>query len=71
MTRDDLISIARRLEVDASEAELDDLLDQLVRALPNSQIGDLLFHNTPHLSAEEAIDEALRQQKNWDEQSRN
>lgn len=66
MTRDELVDLARHLEVDASEAELDAILDELIIELPHGNISDLLYHTRPRLTAEQAVDEALRRQRKWE-----
>lgn len=58
-----MIALARRLDTaDGAEEELDDIMDRLVDALPHSGIVNLLYHHLPELTAEEAIDEALRRE---------
>jgi hypothetical protein len=70
MTRDEMVAIARRMDTaDGTEAELDAMLSQLMAELPHSEILKLLFDPKRYLSAEEAIDEALRREAAWRAQS--
>lgn len=63
MTRDELVALATRLDTaDGTEEELDDIMDRLEDALPHGDIITLLYHTRPELTAEEAIDEALRRE---------
>lgn len=66
MTRDELIALARRLDAPVnSEGELDAIATLLVEALPHGNILKLLYHTRPELTAEEAVDEALRRESEW------
>lgn len=66
MTREQMIAIARRMDTaDGTEQELDSLLTQLDEALPHADVVTLLFQARPELTAEAAIDEALRREAAW------
>lgn len=59
MKRSEMIKKVRRLLVaDGSEAELETLLCELMRATPYANISDLIYYPDQDLSAEEIVDEA-------------
>jgi hypothetical protein len=65
-----MVALARRMDTaDGTEEELDAMLGQLMRELPHGDILTLLFHTKPELTAEEAVDEALRREAAWRAQS--
>ena len=64
MTRDEMVALVRQLaQADGREEELDIVLDRLIDAVPNANIGDLIFHTSPELSVEEIVDDALRRER--------
>jgi hypothetical protein len=66
MTRDEMVTLARRMDTaDGTEQELDAIMIQLMKELPHGDILTLLFHTRPQLTAEEAVDEALRREAAW------
>jgi hypothetical protein len=66
MTRDEMVAIARRMDTaDSAEEEFDAMLHLLMEALPHADILELLFDPKRCLTAEEAIDEALRREEAW------
>ncbi len=71
MTREQLVALARRLDTaDGTEEELQEIMNVLVRTLPHGDILQLLYHTRPELSADDAVDEAMRRQRAWEEDSR-
>jgi hypothetical protein len=70
MTRDEMVAIARRMDTaGGAEEELYALLHLLMEELPHADILELLFDPKRYLTAEEAIDEALRREAAWRAQS--
>jgi hypothetical protein len=66
MTRDEMVALARRTDnADGTEEELDAILLQLMKELPHGDILNLLFDPNRHLTAEEAVDEALQREAAW------
>lgn len=66
MSRDQLIALAKRLDApEGSEEELHAVMDFLVEALPHGDILNLLYHTRPELTAEQAVDEALKREQEW------
>jgi hypothetical protein len=66
MNRDQLIALARQLDAPKGpEEELHVVMDLLVEALPHGNILNLLYHTRPELTAEQAVDEALRREQEW------
>lgn len=65
-----MIVLARRMDTaNGSEKELDAIVIQLMKELPHGDILTLLFHTRPQLTAEEAVDEALRREAAWQARS--
>lgn len=62
--------LAKGLEVRSSEAELDRRLLALERELPQGDVARLLYHARPELTVEEAIEEAMRRQRAWEQGQR-
>jgi hypothetical protein len=66
MTRDQLIALAKFLDAPVgTEQEIQDVKTRLVEALPHGNILKLLYHTRPELTAEQAVDEALRRESEW------
>lgn len=66
MNRDELVALAEFLDAPkGSEEEVHIVMDRLVAALPHGDILNLLYHTRPELTAAEAIDEALRREREW------
>lgn len=66
MNRDELIALAKFLDApEGTEEEIHIVMDRLVAALPHGNILNLLYHTRPELTAEEAVDEALRRELEW------
>jgi hypothetical protein len=64
-----MIAMVKRLDAaNGSEAELDAITYKLMQELPHADVVTLLYHTRPELSAEEAIDEAMRRERAWREQ---
>ena len=64
LTREEIIDLVRRLiDADGDRAELEDILDELLRTLPDADVGDLIYRTHPELTVEEIVDEALRRQR--------
>jgi hypothetical protein len=55
-------NVERLLIADGSETELDALLTQLQKVLPNSGILDLIYYPDKPRSAEDIVNEAILQQ---------
>lgn len=66
MDRDELIALAKFLDAPhGTEEEIHAVMDRLEEALPHGNILNLLYHTRPDLTAEEAVDEALRRESEW------
>lgn len=66
MTKDELIALAKFLDTPVgTEQEIQDVKNRLVEALPHGNILKLLYHTRPELTAEEAVEEALRRESEW------
>jgi hypothetical protein len=66
MTRDELVALAKFLDAPVgTEQEIQDVVNRLIDALPHGNILKLLYHTRPELTAEEAVDEALRRESEW------
>lgn len=61
MTRDELVTLVRRIMTcDGSEEEIDLMLDRLKASVPHPRVTDLIFYaSDPNVSAEAVVDEAL------------
>ena len=60
MTREELVELVRRvMEVEGTEAEMDECIESISRAVPHPGWTDLIYYNGRDLSPEEVVDEAL------------
>ena len=66
MTRAEMLEAVGRLFVaNGTEEELDQLLNELVRAAPHSGISDLIYYPDQERNEEQIVDEALRREQDY------
>lgn len=66
MTRQELIALATFLDApEGTEEQVQAVKNRLTEALPHGSILKLLYHTRPELTAQEAVDEALRRESEW------
>ncbi|MHB9759284.1 bacteriocin immunity protein [Streptomyces sp. BYX5S] len=59
-SRDELIGMVQRLiEADLPGEEEDRLVEELKSSVSHPRVTDLIYYNTPELTAEEVVDKAL------------
>lgn len=61
MNRDDLVSLVTAImEARGSEQEVDEMLNQLERSVPDPNVSDLIYYSDPELTPEQVVEAALR-----------